>query len=87
MNAGMALRYCKRRTRIKNTCIKNGAKVRVCVAFYTCTIQRKVSPTFSELCMETPCCCPSVTQGMITGNPFQEAKILALKSEGNGASC
>jgi len=39
--------------------IKNLAKNQVSAVFHSRAIRRSVSPKFIELCMETPCLCPS----------------------------
>ena len=39
--------------------IDNFAKNQVSAVFHSCAIRRSVSPKFIELCMETPCLCPS----------------------------
>ena len=39
--------------------INNLAKNQVCAVLHSRVIRRSVSPKFIELCMETPCLCPS----------------------------
>ena len=39
--------------------INNLAKNQVSAVFHSPVIRRSVSPKFKELCMETPCLCPS----------------------------
>ena len=39
--------------------LNNFAKNQVSADFHSCVIRRGVSPKFIELCMETPCLCPS----------------------------
>ena len=43
-----------------NDCnINNLAKNQASAVFHSRAIRRRVSPKFIELCMETPCLCPS----------------------------
>ena len=39
--------------------INNLAKTQISAVFYSRAIRRSVSLNFRELCMETPCLCPS----------------------------
>ena len=39
--------------------INNLTKNQVSAVFHLCVIQRSVSPKFIELCLQTPCLCPS----------------------------
>ena len=44
---------------IDDCCIKNLAKNPVSAVFHSGVIRRSVPSKFIELCMETPCLCPS----------------------------
>ena len=68
--------------------INNLTKNQASAVFHSCVICESMSPKFIELCMETPCLCPSeghkhggrkVTETSVTEFCYWNEKIIALK--------
>ena len=72
------------------TCVNNLGKNQVSAVLHSHAICRSVSPTFIELCMETPCLCPSeehkhggrkVTVTSVIGFCYWNAKFFLKSSD------